>query len=162
MALCEPQNGVCMHAGDLLERVDANVEALASKLGGVEAKVEALASKLGGVEAKLEAKVEALASKLGGVEAMLIGIKAGQDNVRHRNFNGMNRLDAHELQLIKAETGEKVGQYPPPELFPATLELIASLNKSNLDALAKFYGITFEGQSLAARRANFKCFIGAS
>ena len=155
MALCEPPNGVCMHAGDLLERVDANVEALASKLGGVEAKVEALASKLGGVEAKLEAE-------LGGINAMLIGIKAGQDNVRHRNFNGMNRLDAHELQLIKAETGEKVGQYPPPELFPATLELIASLNKSNLDALAKFYGITFEGQSLAARRANFKCFIGAS
>ena len=141
MALCEPPNGVCMHAGDLLERVDANVEALASKLGGVEAKLEA---------------------ELGGINAMLIGIKAGQDNVRHRNFNGMNRLDAHELQLIKAETGEKVGQYPPPELFPATLELIASLNKSNLDALAKFNVITFEGQSLAARRANFKCFIGAS
>ncbi|KXZ56444.1 hypothetical protein GPECTOR_1g398 [Gonium pectorale] len=95
------------------------------------------------------------------MKAMLTGIKAGQDNVPHRNFNGMSRMGEHELQLLKAETSENVGQYPPREIFPATLHQIESLSNSNLDALEDFYGIAFEGKSLAVRQAKFKCFIGA-
>ncbi|PNW82316.1 hypothetical protein CHLRE_06g278206v5 [Chlamydomonas reinhardtii] len=117
---------------------------------------------LGAKVDKLSADVGAVKAKLDQLSVMMVGIKAGQNNVVHRNMNGNSRMAEHNLQPLKAEEGEHVGEYPTqPDLFPATLGALFSLNNPQLDKLEEFYNCEFKGTSIAAWQSAFTAFIGA-
>ncbi|KAG2434891.1 hypothetical protein HYH02_012091 [Chlamydomonas schloesseri] len=122
------------------------------------AKVDQLAAKVD----QLAADMDWVKAKMGEMETMMAGIKAGQDNVVHRNINGNSRMLDHKLQPLKAEEGEHVGKYPnQPDPFPETLWALMRLDAANLDALQQFYGREFKGTTLEARRDVFVAFTGA-
>ncbi|KXZ51528.1 hypothetical protein GPECTOR_12g491 [Gonium pectorale] len=127
-------------------------------------------------ERQLEAKVDQLSADMVAVKAdmvgvkadmatmmsMLVGIKAGQGNVAHRNMNGNSRMLEHTLEPLVVEAGENVGKYPEQAVpFPATLAVLTTLNNAQLHNLQQFYGCEFKGVSIAARQTAFAAFIGA-
>eukprot|EP00198_Chlamydomonas_reinhardtii_P008731 XP_001698068.1 predicted protein [Chlamydomonas reinhardtii] len=138
-----------MPAGEVV--LGAKSGALSADVGPVNAKFDELSGNVGAVKAKLDE-----------LSVMMVGIKAGQNNVVHRNMNGNSRMAEHNLQPLKAEEGEHVGEYPTqPNLFPAMLGALFSLNNPQLDKLEEFYNCKFKGTSMAARQSAFTAFIGA-
>lgn len=132
-----------------MDLLTADVAEVKSKLASVEADMSVVKSDMAVVK-----------SKLVSVEAMLAGIRAGQENVPHRNANGMSRVPDHPLEPLQAEVGAKVSEYPPADLFPASLSQVWALNNAALNNLEQFYGRSFTGPSMAARQSKFASFIG--
>ncbi|KXZ51531.1 hypothetical protein GPECTOR_12g494 [Gonium pectorale] len=136
-------------AANLLESTDSPGERQ------LEAKVDQLSADLVAVKAEVKADMASMMS-------MLVGIKAGQGNVAHRNMNGNSRMLEHALEPLMAEAGENVGKYPEQAVpFPATLAVLTTLSNAQLDNLQQFYGREFKGVSIAARQTAFAAFIGA-
>eukprot|EP01122_Echinamoeba_exundans_P005650 TRINITY_DN15802_c0_g1_i1.p1 TRINITY_DN15802_c0_g1~~TRINITY_DN15802_c0_g1_i1.p1 ORF type:complete len:186 (+),score=35.50 TRINITY_DN15802_c0_g1_i1:37-594(+) len=134
--------------------VQQSIAVITQGVGGVAAPAWFMPA-IAGALAPINARLDQLSAQLLRMEARSVNYKVIFADVAGQN------LPLSPLPLVAPVGANPIGALPGPAgvYFPATANEVNSLTEVQLNALAAFYGVLFDGPTVGDRRTAFRSFV---